>query len=201
MDKIDKKKKDVKDIITKGEKLTEMAKAPVKPPHRAPSVSLLLPGLPQGEAGGDEEPVGQDPQRLQGEAGRPQGDVWEEDGWSSPPQSNAMNWNNFAEKCQTLQTQVTSTLLYTTAPCTPRSPRPRNRSTTSRRSESWPSSLYTHSTNCTHSTPCTHPTLCTPPPLSTRPTRCTHPTPYNLPSLCTPPPPCIPPHPYTQPTL
>ena len=133
MDKIDKKKKDVKDIITKGEKLTEMAKAPVKPPHRAPSVSLLLPGLPQGEAGGDEEPVGQDPQRLQGEAGRPQGDVSQGGCWSPPPQSNAMNWNNFAEKCQTLQTQVTSTLLYTTAPCTPRSPRPRNRSTTLRR--------------------------------------------------------------------
>ena len=30
MDKIEKKKKDVKDIIVKGEKLTEMAKAPVK---------------------------------------------------------------------------------------------------------------------------------------------------------------------------
>ena len=30
MDKIDKKKKDVKDIIMKGEKLADMAKAPVR---------------------------------------------------------------------------------------------------------------------------------------------------------------------------
>jgi len=79
MDKIDKKKKDVKDIITKGEKLTEMAKAP----------GFLKEKLEEMRSLWDKT--------LSVSKGR-----------LDDLKSNAMNWNNFAEKCQTLQTQVTT---------------------------------------------------------------------------------------------
>ena len=72
MDKIDKKKKDVNEIISRGSKLTEMAKAPV----RSTSITVSLPpcaAVPEREARRNEQPVEQYQQSGQTEAGRSQG--------------------------------------------------------------------------------------------------------------------------------
>jgi len=79
MDKIDKKKKDVKDIIARGEKLVENPKAPV----------------------------------FLGEKLSEMKNLWNKTNEESKKRfddlkSNAANWNNFAEKCALLQTQVTA---------------------------------------------------------------------------------------------
>lgn len=79
MDKIDKKKKDVKDIITKGEKLAEQAKAPAFLAEKLGDMKKLW-----------ENTMTTSKKRLDG------------------LRENAANWNNFAEKCQQLQTQVTT---------------------------------------------------------------------------------------------
>jgi len=79
MDKIDKKKNDVKAIIAKGEKLESMPKAP----------GFLGEKLSEMKA------------------------LWENTTTTAKKRlddlrNNAGNWNTFAEKCQTLQTQVTT---------------------------------------------------------------------------------------------
>jgi len=79
MDKIDKKKNDVKAIIAKGEKLESMPKAP----------------------------------GFLGEKLREMKALWENTTTTAKKRlddlrNNAGNWNTFAEKCQTLQTQVTT---------------------------------------------------------------------------------------------
>jgi len=79
MDKIDKKKNDVKAIIAKGEKLESMPKAPA----------------------------------FLGEKLREMKALWENTTTTAKKRlddlrNNAGNWNTFAEKCQTLQTQVTT---------------------------------------------------------------------------------------------
>jgi len=79
MDKIDKKKNDVKAIIAKGEKLENMPKAP----------GFLGEKLSEMKA------------------------LWENTTTTAKKRlddlrNNAGNWNTFAEKCQTLQTQVTT---------------------------------------------------------------------------------------------
>jgi len=79
MDKIDKKKKDVRDIITKGEKLTEMAKAPPFLGEKLAEMKGLW-----------EKTTETAKKRL------------------DDLKSNAGNWNTFAEKCALLQTQVTA---------------------------------------------------------------------------------------------
>jgi len=77
MDKIEKKKKDVKDIITKGEKLTEMPKAPAFLGEKLSEMKNLWTTTTETAK-----------KRL------------------DDLRSNAGNWNTFAEKCQLLQTQV-----------------------------------------------------------------------------------------------
>jgi len=79
MDKIDKRKKDVREIILRGEKLTENAKAP--------------PFL--GEKLGEMKSLWD---RTNETAKKRFDDL----------KSNAANWNTFAEKCATLQSQVTA---------------------------------------------------------------------------------------------
>jgi len=79
MDKIDKKKKDVKDIIMKGEKLADMAKAPAFLGEKLNEMKKLW-----------DNTTSTSKQRL------------------DDLRNNAANWNNFAEKCQLLQTQVTT---------------------------------------------------------------------------------------------
>merc|ERR1719319_787092 len=79
MDKIDKKKKDVKDIIMKGEKLADMAKAPVFLGEKLNEMKKLW-----------DNTTSTSKQRL------------------DDLRNNAANWNSFAEKCQLLQTQVTT---------------------------------------------------------------------------------------------
>jgi len=77
MDKLEKKKRDVKDIIAKGEKLTEMAKAPAFLGEKLTEMKNLWKTTTETAK-----------QRL------------------DDLKSNAGNWNTFAEKCQLLQTQV-----------------------------------------------------------------------------------------------
>jgi len=79
MDKLDKKKKDVKDIIDKGEKLTQMNKAPAFLGEKLTEMKTLW-----------ADTTNASKKRL------------------DDLRSNAGNWNTFAEKCALLQTQVTN---------------------------------------------------------------------------------------------
>jgi len=79
MDKLDKKKKDVKDIIDKGEKLTQMNKAPAFLGEKLTEMKNLWADTTNAAK-----------KRL------------------DDLRSNAGNWNTFAEKCALLQTQVTN---------------------------------------------------------------------------------------------
>jgi len=79
MDKVDKKKKDVKDIISRGDKLCENAKAPPFLGEKLTEMKKLWSTTTETAK-----------KRL------------------DDLRSNAANWNTFAEKCALLQTQVTA---------------------------------------------------------------------------------------------